>query len=376
MTEPKKSIADSLDVKPHDEGLAASADRAFSNYVPIAGDAWKSIKGVKETIGDVDEVGDLDDAAKEMASNGAAFIGGCYADAAFFAMDPIGYLVGAGLNMLLELVQPLQDALHYVTGDGPSLSAAADNFAQIGEGFVALADDFDTTGDKALKDWQEQAGNAAREALADFSIGIQGVGSVAGSVSEVLKTWSLIMTVIEEVIKGIITELVSWLITLWLPALAASVISFGSSVAAAMTASIAKVASVFTKVSKHLGKLGKLLDQLGKILVKINGGVVKLAAKFRMRRSLDTASSALMQDLGRFTGENAFKTGLKTMGGSLGSLGKGTAAKAGVGAAKAGWNERDSTVEAAGDTFGDDDYYDTDVGGNQNPEDTHGNLQM
>ena len=69
------------------------------------------------------------------------------------------------------------------------------------------------------------------------------------------------MVVIEEVIKGIITELVSWLITLWLPALAASVISFGGSVAAAMTASIAKAASVLQKVTRYLGKFGKLLDK-------------------------------------------------------------------------------------------------------------------
>ena len=102
------------------------------------------------------------------------------ADVTTFAMDPIGWLVSHGLNMLLELVQPLQDALHQVTGDGPAIGHASDNFVTIAQGFVALADDFEQTGDTALKDWIDDAGNAAREALGDFSAGIRGIGSAAG----------------------------------------------------------------------------------------------------------------------------------------------------------------------------------------------------
>lgn len=401
MTEPKQSIADNLGVKPHDEGFGASLDRA-AGMVPVAGEAYKSIKSTAQAIGDVDGIGDLDDAAKQMAGSGASFIGGAYADAAMFTMDPIGYLVGAGLNMLLELVQPLQDALHYVSGDGPSLSAASDNFGQIGQGFVALAEDFQDTGDKALAEWKEEAANAAREALADFSVGIQGVGSAAGSVAEVLKIWALVMQVIEEVIKGIITELVSWLITLWLPALAASVISFGSSVAAAMTASVAKVASVFTKVSKHLGKLGKLLDELGKFLVKFNKGVLTLTEKFRLGKTIQAGKRTTpvigkkvdvdsfvpsrrvmatgMGSAARATDKAAgplvgnLEARLGAMGSTLGDLATGAGIKAGIGAGKAAYRE-------AKDSF--DDWRDgeppvdkSEIGGDQSADETRKNLEM
>lgn len=377
MTGPKKSIADGVDAKvnPYDESFGANAERALEK-TPFAGKAYKSIRSTAESFGEVDEVGDLVSASKDMASNAGSFVAGCYADAAFAAMDPIGWLVGNGLNILLELVQPMQDALHYVSGDGPSLSHASDNFVQIGEGFVALAEDFKDTGDKSLVDWKEDAGNAAREALADFSVGVKGIGSASGAIAEVLKTWSMVMTVIEEVIKGIITELVSWLITLWLPALAASIISFGSSVAAAMTASIAKAASVFAKITKHLGKLGKLLDELMGLLAKMNKGVLALAKIFGKRRKLDTATAALMQDIGRFTGQSALRTGMQTMGGSLKSLGVGAAAKSGIGVAKAAGAEgtdakHDYTEE------GERSRYDrSQVGGDQSAEDTRKNLDM
>lgn len=403
MTEPKQSIADNLGVKPHDEGFGASLDRA-AGMVPVAGEAYKSIKSTAQAIGDVDGISDLDDAAKQMAGSGASFIGGAYADAAMFTMDPIGYLVGAGLNMLLELVQPLQDALHYVSGDGPSIGQASDNFGQIGQGFVALAEDFQDTGDKALTEWKEEAANAAREALADFSTGIKGVGSAAGSVAEVLKIWSMIMVVIEEVIKGIITELVSWLITLWLPALAASVISFGSSVAAAMTASVAKVASVFTKVSKHLGKLGKLLDELGKFLVKFNGGVLKLTEKFRLGKTLQKGQRSVPvvgkpSDMTKFvpsrrvaaTYSGEVAKGIDNAAGAmvgnyearignmfsreaLTDLATGAGIKAGVGVGKGAGKEAQDSYE---DAQRDEPIFDKSaIGGDQDLDDTRDNLQM
>jgi len=398
MTE-KKSIADALDVKPHDEGLKGSVDRAVER-VPIAGDAYKSIKSIKESIGEVDDVTDLGNLAKDMASSGASFIAGAYADAAFFAMDPIGYLVSAGLDMLLELVQPLQDALHYVSGDGPSLSAGSDNFATIAQGFVALSEDFDETADKALKDWQEDAGNAARQAVADFSVGIQGVGSAAGAVSEVLKTWSMIMQVIEEVIKGIITELVSWLITLWLPALASSVISFGGSVAAAMTATVAKVASVFSKVSRYLGKLGKLLEKLGEFLVKFNGTVVRLAEKFRLgktvaagsrtaplvgqkvardtfvpsRRVAATTAGAMAKGMGSVAGNFEQRLGTMFSKEALKALGIGASIKAGTGALKGGIREpRDSYEDVL---EGEPAFDKSEIGGDRDPDETRKNLDI
>lgn len=378
MTE-QNSIADGLNVQAYDESTSANLDRAMG-HVPVAGTIYKSGKSIAahaQQAGQADSAGELASAGAALVGDGAAFVGAAAGDLVTFAMDPIGWLVSHGLNMLLELVQPLQDALHQVTGDGPAIGHASENFVTIAQGFVALAEDFEKTGDTALAEWVDEAGDAAKEALGDFSSGIRGIGSAAGSVAEVLQMWSMVMVVIEEVIKAIITELVSWLITIWLPALAASVISFGSTVAAAMTASIAKAVSVLKKVTGYLGKFGKLLDTFIEYLAKYSTKVVEATRKFR---------------IGTYAGESKFSLevlentagvaltpsnrALTTMFGTsvgAGPLLAGAGVKAGIGAGKGAFTEGKEAVTPEGD----EPWFDkSKIGGDQSPEESSKNLEI
>jgi hypothetical protein len=379
MTDPKPSIADALNVEGYDESTGANVDRAVG-HVPVVGTVYKSGKSVAEhaqQAAEADNPQELASAGAALVGDGAAFVGAAAADVVTFAMDPIGWLVSHGLNMLLELVQPLQDALHQVTGDGPAIGHASDNFVTIAQGFVALADDFERTGDTALQDWIDDAGNAAREALGDFSAGIRGVGSAAGSVSEVLKMWSMVMVVIEEVIKAIITELVSWLITIWLPALASSVISFGSSVAAAMTASIAKAAAVLKKVTGYLGRFGRLLDTFIDYLAKYSTKVIQATRKFRIgtyagesKFTLDvlenTAGAAL-------TPSNRVLTTMFGTSVGVRPLLSGAGVKAGIGAGRGIYGEGSEDVGVGGNEPW---FNKSEIGGDRSPEETRSDLDI
>ncbi len=377
MTQPKKSIADALNVTGYDESFAANADRA-AEATPVVGNVWKTGKSIAEhaqELGKADDVGDLAATAGALVGDGASFVAGAAADVTTFAMDPIGWLVSHGLNMLLELVQPLQDALHQVTGDGPAIGHAAENFTTMAQGFVALAEDFRQTGDTALQDWQEEAGEAARAALADFSVGIQGIGSASGSVADVLRMWSMVMVVIEEVIKAIISELVSWLITIWLPALAASVISFGGSVAAAMTASIAKAASAIGKVTKHLGVLGKLLDKFMAFLKNFADSAMLMARRLRVgtfekgERAIPIIGKPATSDAW-VPSRRAATTMLGTAAG-VGPLVTGAGIKAGIGAGKGIAGEVGDEVRRDGPTFDK-----SGIGGERDVDTTRENLDM
>nr|WP_237440010.1 hypothetical protein [Amycolatopsis rubida] len=255
--------------------------RKVAESVPIVGGGVKTILNAKENLGEAEGMGDIVSAGKDLVSDGAGFVTDAASEVVSFAIDPVGTLVSNGLDMLLEVVQPLQDALHFVTGDGPALSDASGDFGKIGEGFVSLAEDFVQTGDETLKEWEGEAGDAARAALAKFSQGIEGIGCAANAVADTLKMWSMVMEVIEEVVKAIISELISTLIYIWLPALAASLITAGTSVAAATTATVAKVAGAFAKITKRLGKLGKLLEKFMAFLGKWAGKMFDEEGKFR-----------------------------------------------------------------------------------------------
>ncbi len=379
MTDSKPSIADALEVEGYDESTGANIDRAVG-HVPVVGTVYKTGKSIAEhaqQAAAADNPGELASAGAALVSDGSAFVGAAAADVTTFAMDPIGWLVSHGLNMLLELVQPLQDALHQVTGDGPAIGHASDNFVTIAQGFVALADDFEQTGDTALKDWIDDAATAAREALGDFSAGIRGIGSAAGSVSEVLKMWSMVMVVIEEVIKAIITELVSWLITIWLPALASSVISFGSSVAAAMTASIAKAAAVLKKVTGYLGRFGRLLDTFIDFLAKYSTKVIQATRKFRIgtyagesKFTLDvlenTAGAAL-------TPSNRVLTTMFGTSVGVRPLLSGAGVKAGIGAGRGIYGEGSEDVGLGGNEPW---FNKSEIGGDRSPEETRSDLDI
>ncbi|WP_239154192.1 hypothetical protein [Amycolatopsis sp. FDAARGOS 1241] len=272
------SIADGVKLKQDEEGFGHNAMEA-AKKAPIVGKGVEGVSNAIDNYGDADSVGDFAGATGQMLKDGAGFVAGAAVDVASFALDPVNWLVSNGLNMLLELISPLQDALHFVTGDGPALKDAAGNFNEIGMGFIKLGEDFTEKGRDELKGWLGDGGDAARKALDQFSEGIKGIGYTTGGVGETLQMWSMVMTVIEEVVKAIISELVSWLIYIWLPALAASIVSLGSSVAGAMTASIAKAASAFTKITKHLGKLGELLQKFVNFLAKWSDNLIKEGSK-------------------------------------------------------------------------------------------------
>jgi hypothetical protein len=274
----EKSVADGIKLKQEDTSFGHDAMEA-AKKAPIVGKGIGTVTSAYNNFSGAGGAGDVALASADLIKDGAGFVAGAGMDMASFALDPVGWLVSNGLNMLLELIQPMQDALHFVTGDGPALKDAAGNFGTIGAGFVTLADDFVQAGDEALQGWEGGGGEAAKKALGDFAQGIKGIGASSASVAETLQMWSMVMTVIEEVIKAIITELVSWLIYLWLPALAASIVSLGSSVAGAMAASVAKAASVFGKITAHLGKLGKLLDKFMGFLLKWTDDLVKQGSK-------------------------------------------------------------------------------------------------
>jgi len=383
MNEPEPSIADALNVSEYDESFAASADRAAEKASAV-GTVYKSGKSIAEharELSGAEDFGDLAAASGKLAGDAATFMGKAAMDVTMYAMDPVGWLVSNGLDMLLGLVQPLQDALHMVSGDGPATGHASDNFVTIAQGFVELADDFERTGDTALKDWVDEAGEAARAALGDFSTGIRGIGSSAGSVAEVLQTWSMVMVVIEDVIKAIISELVSWLITVWAQALATTVISFGASVTTAMTWSVQKAATVFKKVTKHLGVFGKLLDQLMAFLTKVSGWVGTLAGRFREGKYVRAGERALP-----FIGEapigwvakktsttfspRAATTAFGTSAG-VGPLVAGMGGKAAAGAATGAAGETGEELTEDGPLFDK-----SEIGGDHSVEDTRENLDI
>ncbi|MEY7972077.1 WXG100 family type VII secretion target [Saccharomonospora xinjiangensis] len=282
MTIEVTDVAGSVELKGDAEKSFGDNALDLAKKVPVAKQAVKgyaTVTNIWKGLPEDPDVADVMLHAGDVITDTASFAAECAMEAGMAVLDPVGWLVSNGLNIVLHLVTPLQDALHMVSGDGPALSTASGDFAAIGNGLVEYAGEFVRVADEALAEWQGEASDTARRALADFAKGIEGVATSAGGVAEILKTSSMLMTIVEEVVKAIITEFVTWLIWIWVPALASSVVSLGSSVAAAMTASVAKAASTFSRVTSKMGKLGTLLEKILEFFRKFGSTMVSLGEK-------------------------------------------------------------------------------------------------
>ena len=250
--------------------------------VPIGGDAYKLFAKGKEALDD----GSLSfDEVRGVAAEGGSLVQSCM-DVTEVATDPIGWLVGQGLDFLLAICQPLQDAIQFVSGDGEALSTAADNFNAIGQGLSEFGQQFGEHAQQALSAWEGQAAETAADKLGQFAGGVNGVVGQAGNIAQLLQISSMVMTVIEEFIKGLLTELITWLIMIWIPALAAAIPSCGASTAAAGTATGVRAAQTGSRATRQVGKLQQLLNKIREVLQNLKSWMGNL--RTNVSRVMDT----------------------------------------------------------------------------------------
>ncbi|MFK0243384.1 WXG100 family type VII secretion target [Amycolatopsis azurea] len=234
------------------------------------------------------------------------------------ATDPLGWLIGQGLSFLINVVQPVQDAIHFVSGDGPALSKAAENFGALAKALQDMSVNFDQVADERLAGWAGDAGTAAKKGLAEFSSGINGVAAKAGDMAQMLQINSMVMTFIEELIKAILTEVISWLITLWVPAIAAAVPTCGASTAAAGAATPPKLAATATKTTGFVNRLRKLLSD---VLAWLHKMQAKLADS-KMGKFLTDGNRATDRFADRMKNTKSGKGYVDALMGEKGMLGK------------------------------------------------------
>jgi hypothetical protein len=307
-----EDVASGITVKPDDPktvlgvnvGNAIKATPFAGSAVTVGKDAVSVTKAV---FAPQHDGADITLALGTIATDTASFIQSSSSTITDIATDPLGWLVGQGLNFLVNAVQPIQDAIHFVSGDGPALGVAAENFGAIATGLDKLAQNFAEVADESLKGWEGDAGNAAKTALGEFAHGIEGVAGKSGDLARMLQLNSMLMSFAEDLVKAILTEFVTWLILLWVPALAAAVPTCGASLSAAAPVTEVKAAQTTAKTTQKVNKLRELLQ-------KVLDWLRKLQQKF--------ASTTLGKSLTKIAEENEGKDLLQKAVGDKGLIGK------------------------------------------------------
>lgn len=183
--------------------------------------------------------------------------------------DPLNFLISKGLGWLLDVVAPLKQAVDLVTGDPAATSKAAGTFNDIAKQTEELARTFDDQLEEGLQSWKSEAGDKAAAKLGGFHHGIEGTASTAGHVASVLQASSMFMQVAEDIVKGILSDLIEWLVVTWIAAQLAAVPTCGASEVAAAGATGVESGVATAKATGEVGKVRSIIQKIMNVLKRI-----------------------------------------------------------------------------------------------------------
>ena len=186
------------------------------------------------------EVNNLVDSAKAI-----------YEEAAGLAVDPIGGLVGMGVEWILQHIDPLKTWVNQLTGDSAQVYGMSSSWDSISSSLASVAEELQSTAAAAMSGMQGEAVRAYLERQAVVSSAIDGVSAASGAFGEALTKVADSVDSIHDAVVGAIGDIV------------------GSCVSAAveviLTAGIAAPvaeAQVAGKVAKWVGLIEPVLEIL------------------------------------------------------------------------------------------------------------------
>lgn len=257
-----RTVANSYDGKNYGDAVVSG----------LPGPITSGIKVVKGLQGDTHPA--------QLALDATNFISSCSGTAAAIASNPLNWLIGQGLGFLMNVCTPLKQAIDLVSGNPDALKEAATRFGEVGQDVLALNQDMITALETELAGWQGQAADAARERLGRFAGGVDGVAGKAGDIAQMLQICSMVMQVVEEFIKGLLTDLIEWLIVTWVAALAAAPATFGGSTAAASGATAVQATQKTAQGAQKVSKLTQLLNKIKEFIARIQAFLKGAPATF------------------------------------------------------------------------------------------------
>jgi hypothetical protein len=200
------------------------------------------------------------------------------------AADPLNWLISQGLGFLIDWIQPLQDAIGYVTGNPERMDEEMAKWTRVQNALTPLAQEVRDAANNGLLVWEGKASDAAKTRLNDFADGVDGIANDVKLIQMIMNISKMLMEIAYNFVLGLIAEFVQWMIMIWIPALASAPVTFGGSTAAAATSTAYRATATTSRVTKFIQKVNMVLTRLKMLLRKISAsGMTKAGVKFRNR---------------------------------------------------------------------------------------------
>jgi hypothetical protein len=248
------------------------------NDTPLVGDVYGGVQLVGKMLSGESDWGEL------------YAIGGDVADLALnavvYAADPVNYLLSAGLGFLIDVVQPLEDLIGLVTGNGERMGGEIAKWNRVGAALKPLAQEIRDAADQGLIGWHGDAAEAAKRRLHLFADGVESLTNDVDKITMILGLAKTLMETAEQLVISFLATFIEWLIFTWVPALAAAVPTAGASTAAAGAATTVQATATTARALSFIERVGLILKRLRTVLWKIEPRAMQRAqAAFQLRQN-------------------------------------------------------------------------------------------
>ncbi|MFI9385300.1 WXG100 family type VII secretion target [Kutzneria sp. NPDC052558] len=263
--------------------------------------------------------------------------------------DPLNALISKGLGFVIDYIEPVKEALEFVTGSPDALNAAADTYSQLSADIDQLGSQLHDELISGFANWKGDASDTAHQEMAHFLDGIHGTATLAGYIVQLLKASASMMQAAKDIIIGIIADFVEQMLITWAAALATTIFTLGLSDAAATAATVTEAGVAVSKAGAEVSKVSKLIEKVGKLIEKIMQMIRKIAELLKKFAAKIQSMGGKLAKIGEDMAEGAGKVG-KIVGKGIGKAGdKVTEIGSNVGKVGSRVNEAGTTVGRMGE---------------------------
>lgn|GEM_PF-5804447 len=260
------------------EQCVADAGAPLAGGIGNDGIGAGSLGGVRlDTANDIPVWNDITSGAGALKDWDVGALLSTVADLAFnvagMVTDPAGWLISSAITVIIDLIQPLEDLLSYVTGNAERISDHADAWDQVQDKLGQLSDDIKSATSVDFAHWTGESGSNARQKLGTFVIGLDDTQKEVAKVSAVLTASGGIMQVLQSMVISAIAWLVEKLIERLAAGAAGAAFTAGISEAAAMAEATVEAAVQTAKTVDEVVKIARLLEKARDLLDAAKAGL-------------------------------------------------------------------------------------------------------
>jgi hypothetical protein len=236
------------------------------------------------------------------------------------SVDPFGFLCAAGLGYLVNVVQPVEDLLGLVTGNGDRIGRDAEGWQLVADQLADLAGSLHSAIRDDLAGWVGQASAAARDRLWTFAAGLTALAAEVAELVALLAASQTAMDAAQSLILDILAGLVEWLVVTWTAAQASSVASLGASEVAAMSATLVRVDGAAARAASVVHRVQAALQRVEQAFARLTRDVLDAVPARGLPLDGPLREGGALRALGRGAVDGLASAGVTALGGLLDAL--------------------------------------------------------